>query len=81
MVTVDPHSDVNVFTEGWWYVVRDSLGHITLEFVPVTFGEHVQVYVWVGGVKNESRIVFKLQISHSMQRCQEVPESRVCKEG
>ncbi len=61
------HANVKVFTQRLGHVVWDGFLHITVELGPIIGGEGRHVDIGVSWVKNKSRVMFLLEISHGVK--------------
>ncbi len=67
VVTIAEHANVEVFTQGLGHVMWDGFLYITVELGPIIGGEGRHVNVGVSRVKDKSRVVFLLEISHDVE--------------
>ncbi len=67
VVAIAEHVNVKVFTQRLGHVLWDGFLHITVELGPIIGGKGRYVNVGVGWVKDKSRVMLLLEISHDVE--------------
>jgi hypothetical protein len=67
VVTIAEHANVKVFTQWLGHVMRNGFLYITVEFDPIIGGEGRHINVGVCRVKDKSRVMLLLEVSHDVE--------------